>query len=155
MKKAQTEVTRIAICIPADLDAVIQSKRHEAFKAVREGQQTLAEKYYFEAWNLLPEPKHQWDSSLIMALDLVDFYFNVRNFKAALEWLEFADQAAEGSYNSGNLVWFGKIKYEQGEFEAARQAFEEVFKTWRTRPFRDEDPKYLEFYKTGKIVKGF
>jgi len=150
MKKAQTQVTRRAESLSQDVDARVQSARHAAFKAAREGQAELAERLHLEAWNLLPEPRHQWDSSLVVALELVEFFFKVRRFDQALVWMDAADLAAEGSQNSQNLVWFGKIKFEQGQLDEAYQAFDEVFKTWRERPFRHEDPKYLDFYKSRK-----
>lgn len=148
MQRARTEVTTRAEPLPEDLDSRIQAARALAFEAERAGQDELAERRYAEAWAMLPEPRHRWDSSLIMALDVVDFHFKARRFDQALAWLAEADKAAEGSQNSQNLVWLGKIRFEQGRLDEAYAAFAEVVKTWRERPFRGEDPKYLNFYRS-------
>lgn len=153
MQKARTETTRRAESLPATLDEKIQAARKLAFEAERAGQSELAEKRYAEAWSMLPEPRHIWDSSLIMALDVVDFHFKARRFDQALTWLEEADKAAEGGQNSQNLVWLAKIRFEQGHLDEAHRLFAEVVKTWRERPLRGEDPKYLAFYKSRKPRK--
>lgn len=151
--KARTENTRRALALPEELDKNVQAARKLAFETARSGQDELAQKRYVEAWNMLPEPRHQWDSSRIMALDAVKFHLQARRFDQALAWLEEADKAAEGNQNSSNLLWLGKIRFEQGRLDEAHRVFAELVKTWRERPFQGEDPKYLDFYKSRKPRK--
>lgn len=146
--KARTEVARVAKSLPEELDKKVLAIRNAAFVAEREGRDNVAGMHYQEAWALLPEPREIWDSSLIIALDTVDFFFKKKQYDKAAEWLRIADRAAEGTRNSDILLRIGKIRFECGEFDAAYRAFDELYKTWGTRPFLYEDPLYLEFYET-------
>lgn len=153
MKKARTESTRRAVDLPPDLLERVFAARDDATRAAQRGEREAAEAGYQHAFELLPEPRHQWETSRIMALDLVAFYFDEGRYDRALQWLDMADLAAEGLQNASNLVWYGKIKLEQGETEEAFSTFDEVFGAWKARPFRGHPPKYLAFYESRKKQK--
>lgn len=144
------ENSRRVESLQPELDEIIQRTRNLGFEAERAGDRDTAEARFLEAWATLPEPRHIWDSSSIMALDLVSFYLDCGRFDDALKWLAIAEQADEGLVNAANLIWYGKIRYEQGNASEAFRAFDAVYRVWRKRPFSGHAHKYLEFYESQK-----
>jgi hypothetical protein len=123
-----------------------QEARNRAMVAERAGDLTAAEAGYLDAWQLLPEPRHIWESSEITALDLVALYFKRAQYDLAQQWLETADLSGDGTANPTVVLWLGKLRFQLGDKDAAYHAFDALYRAWGERPFDWHSGEYLKFY---------
>lgn len=123
-------------------DALAEEKKYgEAIKAYR------------EAWNLIPEPKRDWNASTWIMAAFADAYFLAGHLKAARETLEFA-MTCPGALESAFLhLRLGEVLFEAGELDRAADELLRAYLVDDTdQIFDDEDPKYLAFLKTRAIL---
>ncbi|HET9483580.1 MAG TPA: tetratricopeptide repeat protein [Xanthomonadales bacterium] len=145
---ARTEITGRALELPPELDARIQAARRKAWTAARDGAADV-DALYEAVWQLLPEPRAEWDSSYVIADDAVEHHFDAGRYDDALRWLARANAALANTTNPAILAWLGKIRYRQGRFDEAYACFDAAHREWGTRPFGDrpDEAEYLEFYR--------
>lgn len=106
------------------------------------------------AWNILPEPKFDWDVSQSFTHALAETYRDTGDFQNSLNLMQkfFASGTIE-SYEDGSRFILGTIYFEMNDEENAKKWFAEANRISKGRCFQGEDKKYLTFYKkqiTGK-----
>ena len=112
---------------------------------LQEGQVSEALALAEEAWAKLPEPKHDWDVTLIFTHAMAETYRDAKLFDKALavmKWL-FASGVVE-AFEDGPRFITGTIYYEAGNLVEAKKWFAEANKISKGRCFRDEPLKYKE-----------
>lgn len=132
------------------IDGPVQALRNLGMKAELRGDFADAASRYLAAWQLLPTPRVVWDTSEILALNLVEVHARQQNFAEALKWLEQADLSSQNMTNAGPTMWYGRIKLEQGDMDEAFLAFDSLHRAWGTRLFVGHPEKYLAFYQGEK-----
>jgi hypothetical protein len=141
----------------------IPEDRADAFYAAASAGRSLwaakdlagAEAKFMEAWQLIPEPKTDWDMSQSVSSGLVEFFKDTGQLDKALEWID----VVEGIYGTQSeaalthvAMFRGTVLHDRGDLEGAFRAFEPQFRKWGKRPFAGLDKRYLAFVKerTGK-----
>lgn len=147
MFKIVKQVIRRADALPPELLERIFEVRNRAGESEKSCDFREAERLLLLAWEILPEPKYDWELSEITVCDLFDFYLTQQNFTECERWLLELDLASRHSPNPTLFLALGKLRFEQGNFEEARSAFAQLHKAWGHRAFRGEPPKYWDFLK--------
>ncbi|MGG4552087.1 hypothetical protein [Paenibacillus humicus] len=102
-----------------------------------------------EAWALLPSPKGIYSESYHLVKDIIDTCFIINDFKKAKEWAEKIYLTGFMRIDSGEKEFIsGKIAFELGDYEIAKEFFNFANVKSEGRCFEDEDDKYLRFYKS-------
>ncbi|WP_232468056.1 tetratricopeptide repeat protein [Bordetella genomosp. 13] len=115
-------------------------------KAREAGDFDAAERFYLEAWNVIPEPKLEYDYAGSMTAAMTNFYRENGRIEQAKSWLALAREAYGPDPDPYTEFIAAKVHYAAGEFQAAFELFDQLFQQFRRRPFQGEDPIYLEFY---------
>lgn len=113
-----------------------------------QGQQTLL----YAQWDLLPEPKGQWDESVTVARSFIDHFLTIGEIEEVKKWSEIFFRCDPESDLSGEReLYAGIAAYELGNFEEARKYFDIVQKESKGHLWKREDVfKYFKFYKEKK-----
>lgn len=102
-------------------------------------------KCYWEAWELLPEPRTQWEAATWLLASVGDANFHSGDFVAGRDNLAAAMHCPDAIGNP--FLRLGQCRLEFGELD---QAADELARAWMGDPdvFEEEDPKYLAFLAT-------
>lgn len=126
----------------------VDELRAKSVQLARSGDHLERVKVLLQAWDLLPQPKEQWDESYYLASYLIDSYLNVQNPAKANEWVEILVNCDPERDDDGERELFaGVVAYELGDFEKAKKNFAIADKESNGRNFKKVDSKYLKFYK--------
>lgn len=98
---------------------------------------------YQYAWNLLPEPKNQWQAATWILTAMGDSHFLRGNHKAARAKLEEALHCPEGNSNPFIHLRLGQALFELGEQKDAAAMLKQAYRSGSAEIFSGEDEKYL------------
>ena len=136
-----------------ELDKPTQDKidalGERAYEEFQAGNHNASFNLLFEAWDLFPEPRKNWNESFNLVTYIINDYLTLKNLTDSEKWISELEAIDDHLNISRGTVYFtkGKISYEKGEYEKARENFRESVKEGQgLRYFEDEDPKYLDFY---------
>lgn len=102
-----------------------------------------------EAWSVLPTPKGIYNESYDLVNDIIDTCFIVKDFKTAKKWSDKMFLTGFMRIDTGEKEFIsGKVAYELGDLEIAKEFFNFANKKSEGRCFEDEDVKYLKFFKS-------
>ena len=102
-----------------------------------------------DAWNQLPEPKGDYSESYEIVMDICETYILLENYKKAKEWSELIFNCALFRIDSGEREFLaGKVAYESGDLEKAKEWFKIANEKSDGRCFGDSDKKYKKFFKS-------
>lgn len=136
-----------------DLDPVVRdaidAQLIRSYEKLQSGDFSGAVQDAEAAWAAVPEPKFDWDVSMSFAHALAETYRDAGLYPRALGMMEalFASKTVE-PYEDGPRFIMGTIYFEMGDEENARKWFAEANQISKGRCFRDEDKKYLDFFKS-------
>jgi hypothetical protein len=118
-------------------------------EAWKKGDLTEAESNFAKAWDVLPEPKYQYDLSQSMARGFVIFYRDTKQSDKAVHWLvEMRKAYGEGTGPDATIGFLsGTVYFESGDLDTAAEFFVPLYEQYGNRPFSGEDKKYLDFVK--------
>ncbi|MCM3170966.1 hypothetical protein [Paenibacillus sp. MER 99-2] len=137
----------------AQLEANIKEKFeviiNESNEQFQNGKQKESIVLLEEAWELIPEPKGIYSESYHLVEDIIDTLFLLQDFNKAYEWSKKIFITGFMRFDTGTKEFISaKAAFELGKFDLARDFFNFAFKKSEGRCFEDEDPKYLEFFKS-------
>lgn len=95
------------------------------------------------AWDLLPEPKAEWEESFWILGNKGDAYFQQRDYAAGREVLERAMKCLDAVGEGFLHLRLGQCLFELGEMDEARRELTLALEYEAQTIFIDEDPKYL------------
>lgn len=103
-----------------------------------------------EAWDLLPEPKGVYsEESFHLVKDIIDTCFIIKDYKKAKEWSDKIYLTGLARKDTGKKEFIsGKVAFELGEVEVAKEFFYIANKKSEGRCFEGEDTKYLRCFKS-------
>ncbi|MFF2484305.1 hypothetical protein [Paenibacillus sp. NPDC058071] len=103
-----------------------------------------------EAWGLLPEPKGIYsEESFHLVKDIIDTCFVINDFIKAKEWSDKIYLTGFARKDTGKKEFIsGKVAYELGDLELAKEFFSIANKKSEGRCFEDEHTKYLRCFKS-------
>lgn len=131
--------------LPPELDTKVNACWQDFITCEETGKIEDAERAGVLAWNMLPEPRTEWDYfSNVIPFALAEFFRDNASFDQARSWLD----VARSTYGPGpdQTVEFlaATIEFEAGNTEEAVKEFERQYRTFGDRPFAEGGDKYLE-----------
>ena len=130
----------------------VYSHMREGLELAKQGRHQEAAVSFRKSWELVPEPKYEWDLSKITLFRLAKFFRDSGFFAEAHEWI---DQVAKCPVQLGDGLMEltkGAIFLAAGDSDAAFIWFDKAYAAGGKRAFQGEDPKYLSFLKTRRKV---
>lgn len=103
---------------------------------------------YWSAWDLLPEPRTQWNAATWILAAVGDANFLSGDYVAGRDFLATAMHCPEAIGNPFLHLRLGQCRYELGDLDRAADELARAYMGDGEDVFEDEDPKYLAFLKT-------
>lgn len=103
---------------------------------------------YDQAWQLVPDPKNQWEASTWILTAIGDSCFLIDKFKSARQALEYAMVCPGATGNPFIHLRLGQVLFEAGELDLAANELIRAYMGAGEEIFLKDDPKYLAFLKT-------
>lgn len=125
-------------------------KRGDEF--VRKGEQREAYACYTAAWELIPEPKIEWEASTWVLAAMGDVLFARSQFEDARNLFLRAVQCPGGLGNPYIHLRIGQCQFENGNIAGASENLTRAYMGGGPELFEQEHPKYLAHLRT--ILEG-
>ena len=138
----------MSLSLPPEISQRELELRRVASDLKKTGQFAAAEGKYLEAWHVLPEPRHLWDTSQSVLRSIVRFYFESSIYAQAELWAKELFNCDPLLNDTGAYILLGKIYMEWGKDDLARENLVKAYEMGGRRGFVGEDPKYLKFAQT-------
>lgn len=103
---------------------------------------------YWEAWDLLPEPKTNFEAAASILAAIGDVNFQSGDFQAGRDNLGTAMHCPNALGNPFLHLRLGQCQYELGNSDRAADELARAFLLEGKKIFANEDPKYLDFVKS-------
>ncbi|MGE8678547.1 MAG: tetratricopeptide repeat protein [Achromobacter marplatensis] len=132
----------------ADLYLAIQDFCSKGDRLANEREFDAAISSYNSAWELIPEPKNEWEASTWVLGAIADACFLGGYMGSAEEALEYAMTCPGGVGNPFLHLRFGQVLYERGKMERATQELMRAYMGEGEDIFLVEDKKYLDFLRS-------
>jgi tetratricopeptide (TPR) repeat protein len=107
---------------------------------------------YNEAFDLLPNPKNDWDASTWILAAIADACFLSGYYTSAREALEYAMTCPEAIGNPFLHLRFGQVLFLAKDYDGAADELMRAYMAEGEEIFETEDPKYFAFLKTRAII---
>jgi tetratricopeptide (TPR) repeat protein len=117
--------------------------------ALADGEQFAdALKRYWEAFDLIPEPKHEWEATLWVLGAIGDANFLNKDYTAARDNLANAMHCPGAIGNPFLHLRLGQSQFELGDLDRAADELTRAYAVAGDEIFESEDRKYFDFLKT-------
>jgi tetratricopeptide (TPR) repeat protein len=103
---------------------------------------------YWKAWDLLPEPKKDWEAATWILAAIGDANFLGGDYQAGKDNLSTAMHCPDAIGNPFLHLRLGQCQFELGNFNRATDELARAYLSEGKRIFKAEDPKYLDFIKS-------
>lgn len=103
---------------------------------------------YWEAYDLVPEPKEDWAATLWIMAAIGDANFLGGDFEAGRDNLSNAMHLPDAIGNPFLHLRLGQCQYELGNLDRAADELIRAYALAGEEIFEEDDKKYLEFLKT-------
>jgi len=103
---------------------------------------------YWQAWDLLPEPKTQWNAATWILAAVGDANFLGGDCEAGRDNLSMAMHCPEAIGNPFLHLRLGQCQFELGNLDSAANELARAYMAAGVDVFKAEDPKYFAFVKT-------
>lgn len=101
-----------------------------------------------ELWNSIPEPKANTPDSFLVIMYAVKISMQAGDLDEAWQWATLAPKYNQARADIGEAEFLvGKVAFERGDMETAREQFVIANKKSRGKAFHGEDPKYKAIVK--------
>ena len=134
--------------LPPATYAKIQALCAEGDALAEAGDPRAAYNKFREAWQLVPEPKQDWNASTWILAALGDMLFQMKNYEEAREALQFAMLCPDGLGNPFLHLRLGQAQYQLGNLDRAADELMRAYMGAGLEIFETEDPAYLAFLAT-------
>ena len=129
---------------------------HEKITSLSAKGDNLAEKgkysealaIYWEAWDLLPEPKTNWDAATWLLVAIGDANFLSEDYVAGKDNLSQAMHCPDAIGNPFIHMRLGQCQLELNNLDRAADELARAYMGGGYEIFEDDDKKYFEFLKT-------
>ena len=131
-----------------ELYAKIQELSAQGDQHAEKRQLPEALRSYWAAWDLIPEPKTNWEATTWVLAAIGDANFLGQDYTAGRDNLANA-MACPGAIGNPFLhLRLGQCNFELGELDRAADELMRAYMGAGPDIFQDQDPKYLAFVKT-------
>lgn len=118
----------------------------DGFAETKQYAEALTE--YWSAWDLLPEPKTEWNAATWLLGSIGDVNYQSGDFEAGRDNLGNAMRCPDAFGNPFLHMRLGQCQFELGNFDRAEEELARAFIPIGKQIFEREDPKYLDFVKS-------
>lgn len=123
----------------------VMSKLKEIGALVRISNYLTALDNLQKLWNEIPEPKVDTPNSYLVLEYAVACSIKVKDLDEAQRWAALAPDFAQKRQDRGEVEFLvGKVAFERGELQVAKENFRVSDAKSRGRIFEGEDPKYKQ-----------
>lgn len=126
----------------------IQKLSAEGDVLVEEGQFAESLTKYWAAWDLLPEPKTDWEAATWLLAAIGDANYLGGDYEAGRDNLSQAMHCPGAIGNPFLHLRLGQCEFELGNEGRAADELARAYMAAGQEIFEDEDARYLEFLKT-------
>ena len=103
---------------------------------------------YETAWDLLPEPREDWEAATFILAALGDAQIAMGEYALAAETLKRAMHCPDAIGNPYLHLRLGQCQFELNNLDRAGDELSRAFLLEGPLLFRDDDPKYLAYVKS-------
>jgi hypothetical protein len=103
---------------------------------------------YNKAWELIPDPKNNWEASTWVLAAIADSAFFAGYKTTAREALEYAMTCPGAIGNPFLHLRYGQVLFDVSELDISADELMRAYMAEGKNIFEGEDPKYLEFLAT-------
>jgi hypothetical protein len=140
----------MATPLPDDIAAEVSRLFDEGEEFADSEQDVEALSRFRTAWELLPEPKGQWQRALEIVVAIADSYFHLGDYPACHRMMQGALTNCGGEVDNPFIrLRLGQCLFEMGDFQEAKCWMVPAYLAEGNVLFEAEDPKYLAFTKEG------
>lgn len=107
---------------------------------------------YYEALELVPEPKYDWEAATWLYVAIGDALFTGKEYEKAIRSLNAACMCPNGFQNPFILLRLGECYYELGNEDKAKEYFIQAYMLEEYEIFEGEEEKYKECVRS--VVEG-
>lgn len=130
------------------IHAEIQRLSGEGDELAQNNRYVEALERYWAAWELLPDPKTEWDAAMWLLAAIADAHFFLGDFSAMRQPLMTAIRCDGATANPFLRLRLGQCLFEMGETSEAANWLVGAYLLEGTKIFANDDPKYLVFIKS-------
>ena len=123
----------------------------EGEKLFFDGRFHEALKEYNKAFEMVPEPKRQWEASVWLIAAMGDCYFWLKDFDTALEYFRKLTAEYEEYGNPFARLRYGECLYETGNEQLAKEHLLAAYAMEGEELFEDCDKKYLSMISSDPL----
>jgi tetratricopeptide (TPR) repeat protein len=134
----------LAVEIEEKVGSLIQ--QGDSFK--EKSQYGEALKPYMAAYGALPDPKEDWDISILLFNKLGDCHFELQEYGAADYFYNQALSCDDGLGIAEAWLGIGKSRFELGDLKKAQEALLSAYMLAGKEVYTDKDNKYFEFLES-------
>ena len=129
------------------------SAEGDALASVRKYSEAIP--VYWKAWDLLPEPKTEWEAATWLLAAIGDANFLGQDYTAGKDNLTTAMHCPGAIGNPFLHLRLGQCQLELGVLDRAADELMRAYMGAGTDIFKDQDPKYLRFLQSkAKGIEG-
>ncbi|MBB1349446.1 MULTISPECIES: hypothetical protein [unclassified Pseudoalteromonas] len=137
--------------LPVNLRDEIDALYIAAYEALEKKDLNTAKEQAEKAWELLPEPKFDWDVTLSFVSGICEMYKELGFYENSHKIVdELLNSDHLDDYDDGPIFLKGAIYFEQGELELAKMWFDKANTISKGRCFVSQPKKYKTFYSEYK-----
>ena len=108
---------------------------------------------YWKAYNMVPEPKTEWDATLWILVAIADANFLGCDYQTGIDNLSSAMHYPEAIGNAFIHLRLGQCLFETGNLDKAADELTRAYALEGEDIFKSENPKYFNFLKTRIIIE--
>ncbi|ROZ77171.1 tetratricopeptide repeat protein [Ramlibacter sp. WS9] len=138
--------------LPADTLEEVRRLSAAGDADAKRGQLSEAVAKYWAAWDLLPEPRTEWEAATWLLAAIGDANFRSGDFAVGRDNLSKAMRCPSGSGNAFLHARLGQCQFELGAHDSAAEELMRAYMAAGSEIFAEEHPKYLRFL--GSRAKG-
>lgn len=128
-----------------ELHSQIKQRCEQANTLLDNGQPRPALEELWAAWDLLPEPKTQWEAATFILGSIGDTNFLVGDFEAGRDNLQSAMHCPDAIGNAFLHFRLGQCEFELGDHDNAAQELARAYMAAGVEVFKGDDPKYYAY----------
>ena len=131
-----------------DLQARLKDLSDEGDELAEDGDYEAALARYWQAFELLPEPKTDWEAGTWLLTAIGDAHFLRGSFERGRDGLAAAMRFPDAIGNPFLHLRLGQCLFELGDRDRAADELMRAYMGDGAEIFAEEDPKYLQFLAT-------
>ena len=134
----------------------LDHKTHSEIKTLYQLGDALAEKgnypqaltEYWNAFDLIPEPKNEWEATTWILAAIGDANFLGKEYQAGIDNISNAMHCPGAIGNPFLHLRLGQCQFEMGDLDQAADELTRAYALEGEELFSEDDPKHLDFLKT-------